>query len=277
MVVENDDTPQYSDLIKHFKDRVALTYVVEPVAGLTHARNRVLTTALELEVDWIGCVDDDVRISSDWLIHMAKAINTYPDAQFFFGNWARTKAKNAPSWYPHSTSLEPRPTGSKVRLAAGGNNAIHASVFSPDGMALKYDHQFRFTGGEDTDFSIQFANKGGIMRSVFEAVGTEEVHEERSDFSVRMARHSDAQYATTKIRHKHKSPPLAVLWSLQTVYRSTILGIVNIVAGGLALPVNKNWGLTRYGIGRGFLAGVPGVFRYYFGKDHEPYRHVDGD
>ncbi len=171
LVVENDDQPQYAALMESLKTRAKITYVVEPVAGLTCARNRVLTEALALGVDWIGCIDDDVTISRDWLQHMAKAISDYPDTHFFLGNWLRGKNPQSPDWYPHPPPFNTAPTGRRIKRTAGGNIALKRTVFSPDGMGLKYDHRFRFVGGEDTDFTLQYLNKGGIIRSVIEARG----------------------------------------------------------------------------------------------------------
>lgn len=276
LVVENDDTPQYQSLIEDSKLRADITYVVEPVAGLTYARNRVLASARALGPDWLGWIDDDMVLGQDWLIHMVKAIGAYPDTDFFYGNWLRTQNPDTPDWYPQAAPLNTAPTGSKIKVTSGGNIALAAKVFAQDGMALEYDHKFRFCGHEDIDFALQYRAKGGILRSVFEARGTEEIHAGRSSFKQRMIRFSDGQYAGAKLRHKHQSPAAALLLSLQTIYRSTVFGVGNIIIGFLALPFSKHWGLKRYGIGRAFMASAHGVLRYYFGKNSEPYRDVVG-
>lgn len=276
LIVENDDKPQYANIVTSLDTKIPIHYALEPAAGLTHARNKMLTTALELDVDWLGSIDDDVVLQKDWLVEMARAIKTYPDTGFFYGNWKRTKAPGAPSWYPHPSPLKAKATGSKIKFATGGNIAVRKSVFAAEGMALRFDHQFKFSGGEDIDFCRQYSAEGGIIRSVYEAVGTEEIHQERSDLPERLKRYSDSMYTVIKVRHKHLPLPLSLLWSIQIVYRGTVLGAANVIIGGVAMPFNRYWGLKRYGVGLSFFAGAGGAFRYYFGKDREPYRHVVG-
>ncbi|MBL1437148.1 MAG: glycosyltransferase [Rhodobacteraceae bacterium] len=276
LVVENDTAPQYETIIAKFRDELTIHYEIEAVPGLTHVRNHGLSSAEKLGVDWIGSIDDDIIIPEDWLMHMVAAIGTYDDTQMFYGNWIRHNHPDEPKWHPKAKHWNASPTGHIIRIASFNNIAVKADVFSQDGMALRFDHQFRFTGGEDTDFARTYTKQGGIIRSVQEALAEEYNSMERADFSERLRRETSVQYSCVKLRHKHNIAISAYFWSIQTVYRGLVLGVVNIVIGGLALPFNRLWGLTRYGAGRQFFAGVRGVLRYYFGSDPELYRDEDG-
>ncbi len=276
LLVENDTSPQYAGIVNHFKDKLTIHYESEPVPGLTHVRNHALSSAETMGVDWIGSIDDDVIIPEDWLVHMVGAIRTYPDTQIFYGNWVRRNHPDEPKWHPGAHHYNKSPTGRKIKISSFNNIAVRVDVFAHSGLALRFDHQFRFTGGEDTDFTRTYLKTGGIIRSVHEARAEEYNSAERADFSERMRRAASVQYSSAKNRHKHDPAVVALFWSAQTVYRGAVLGVLNIAIGFLALPFNELWGLTRYGAGRQFFANVRGVFRYYFGTDPELYRDEDG-
>ncbi len=276
LLVENDTTPQYTDIVASFKDKITLHYETEPEPGLTHVRNHALLSAEALGVDWIGSIDDDIVIPEDWLMHMVSAIHTYPDTQIFYGNWIRHNHPDEPKWHPAAHHYNRNPTGRKIKVSSFNNIAVRADVFAQSGMALRFDHRFRFTGGEDADFTRTYLKQGGIIRSVFEARAEEYNSTERADLSERLRRASSVQYSLAIIRRKHDPAVVALFWNLQTIYRGVVLGVLYIVIGFLALPFNELWGLTRYGDGRRLLAGVHGVLRYYFGTDPELYRDEDG-
>ncbi len=272
LLVENDDTPQYAEIARRFQARLPLVYEVEPKPGLTRVRNRALASAEALGVDWLGSIDDDVTIPEDWLVHMVGAIRKYPDTQIFYGNWQRKKNPEEPAWHPTPRHLNPHPTGRRIKISSFNDIAVSADVFSSRGMGIRFDHTFNFIGGEDSDFTYSYLEKGGIIRSVHEAHATEIIPDSRASLPERLARVADSEYIMCKIRHKHSHPLSAHLWNIQTIYRGTVLGAGNISLGLLARPFNRIWGLRRYAIGRQFLAGAQGVLQYYAGAEPEPYR-----
>jgi len=278
LVVENNDTPSYGPLIAEMQNKMPLQHVLEPTAGLTYARNKAIDTVHALGVDWMGCVDDDQLIDPDWLVHMVAATRRYKETAMFVGNWRRTELPGTPTWLPRGNQgKRASPTGARLGDGAGGNTLIRADVFAPGGMALRYDHVYRFLGGEDTDFSLQYYNKGGIIRHVHEAITSEDIPIERNDLKGRLKREAWMQSVLTKLRHKHKSPFMAVLWSIQIIYRSFVLGVANLLVALFTLPFSRHLALSRYGIGREFLSQVYGVLRYYFGGPlEEPYRTTLG-
>ena len=275
LLVENDSKPQYASIVADFKDRIDIHYETEAEPGLTYVRNHGLATAEKLGVDWIGSIDDDIVIPKDWLEHMVSSIYKYPDTQMFYGNWLRHKHPDEPKWHPKSHHLNKAPTGRKIRVASFNNIAAKADVFAQDGMALRFDHRFNFIGGEDADFTRTYLKKGGIIRSVHEALAEEYNTLDRACFSEQMYRAVSTEYFCVAVRHKHDPLIVAILWSLQRVYRGSVLGVINLVASILVAPFDKQLALMFYGTGRRFLARVRGVFRYYFGSDPEMYRDED--
>ena len=278
LVVENNETPSYTPLIAEMRGKMPLQYELEPTAGLTYARNKAIETVHALGADWMGCVDDDQLIDPDWLVHMVAATNRYAETAMFVGQWRRTELPGTPTWLPKGKQgKRTRQTGAILIDGAGGNTFIRSDVFAPDGMALRYDHVYRFLGGEDTDFSLQYRAKGGIIRHVDEAITSEDIPVERNDLVGRIKREAWMQSVLAKLRHKHNSPAIAVLWSVQIVYRSSVLGLANLVIAPIAFPFSRHWALSRYGVGSEFLSKAYGVLRYYFGGPlEEPYRKTLG-
>jgi len=272
LLVENDTEPQYANIVADFKDKLTMRYESEPEPGLTYVRNHGLNTAEKLGVDWVGSIDDDIVVPKDWLVHMVAAIRTYADAQIFFGNWIRHNHPDEPKWHPKQHRFNPRPTGCKIKVSSFNNFAIRADVYAQSGMGLRLDHRFRFIGGEDADFTRSYLKQGGIIRSVHEALAEEYNTPERASFSSRIHRTTATEYARITVRHKHDPAIIAYLWSIQTVYRGLVLGTINFALMAALYPIDKQWGLKRYGTGRLLFANVVGVFKYYFGSPLDPYR-----
>jgi len=168
------------------------------------------------------------------------------------------------------------PTGKVIWTGASGNTAFHRSVIAPDGMGLRYDPAFQFSGGEDSDFSRQYLKKGGRIRRVAEALTEEEVHAERSNFKALTERLTNSEFITARIRHKHRPAFIAALFDLQTIYRGVVLGLANLLLATFALPFAESWAMQRFAAALVFYSGIAGVLRYYTGKDHMHYRQQTG-
>jgi len=277
LLVENDTVPQYANIVADFKGKLTIRYESEPEPGLTHVRNHALNTAEKLGVNWIGSIDDDVVVPKDWLVHMVAAIRTYADTQIFYGNWIRHTHPDEAKWHPRQHHLNPHPTGQKIKASSFNNVAIRADVYAQNGMALRLDHRFRFIGGEDADFTRTYLKRGGIIRSVQGALAEEYNTPERATFANRLYRTIATEYASVTIHHKHDPAIIAILWSLQTVYRGLVLGMIYIALGAVLFLFDKQWGRKRYSIGRLLIARAAGVLRYYFGSPPELYRDEGDD
>ncbi len=276
LVVENNETQQYREILSEFGKVLPLTHVLEPRAGLTYARNKILDTLSEMQVDWMGGVDDDQIIDPQWLVHMVAAIRQFPDTKTFVGDWRRAIPRDIPYWYPVLNKPQNLPTGALLREGASGNTAIHASVFCPSGMGLRFDMAYNFLGGEDTDFGTQYLNKGGKIRFVAGARTDEDIHEPRASLKARLERMSMSEFILAKVRHRRKSAISAWGWTLQILYRSTVFGIGNMLLAGITLPFRERFAMKRYGMALKFFAKIRGLFWYYSGKQPEQYRNIDG-
>jgi glycosyltransferase involved in cell wall biosynthesis len=83
LVVDNGSTDDTSAVVSEFAARLPLRCVVEPVPGLSNARNRGVTEARGALILW---TDDDVALDRHWLSAYVEAGARFPQAGFFGGN-----------------------------------------------------------------------------------------------------------------------------------------------------------------------------------------------
>jgi glycosyltransferase involved in cell wall biosynthesis len=82
LVVDNGSTDDTQRVLDCFASRLPLRRVVEPVLGLSRARNAAVAQA---SGDYILWTDDDVLVDRGWLRAYEGAIHRWPDAAVFGG------------------------------------------------------------------------------------------------------------------------------------------------------------------------------------------------
>ncbi|MGE0451430.1 MAG: glycosyltransferase [Vicinamibacterales bacterium] len=82
LVVDNGSTDTTAQVVTEYATRLPLRGLVEPVTGLSAARNRAVAEAAGTYVLW---TDDDVLVDQDWLTSFVTAAAKYPRAAAFGG------------------------------------------------------------------------------------------------------------------------------------------------------------------------------------------------
>ena len=82
IVVDNGSRNRLDGVVQPFRDRLLLRLLLEPRAGLSHARNRALSAAAGRFVVFI---DDDVTVSVGWLAAYVEVFERWSDAGYFGG------------------------------------------------------------------------------------------------------------------------------------------------------------------------------------------------
>lgn len=158
LVIDNgcsDDTPA---VVSSFEGRLPLRRCVEPVAGLSHARNRAL---VEAKGEWIVWTDDDVLVDPLWLVSYEQSLGRHPEAAVLGGPIDPLFLQPSPTWLRRGwrsvgTAFALRDLGSEeIALTEehcpfGANYAVRADVQK----AHPYDPALgrapgRMTGGEE--------------------------------------------------------------------------------------------------------------------------------
>tara|TARA_R110002110_G_scaffold205066_1_gene416653 strand:+ start:45749 stop:46711 length:963 start_codon:yes stop_codon:yes gene_type:complete len=151
---------------------IRLHYTPEPEPGITHARNRAVTTALARGADFVAFIDDDDEPQTDWLIQLLDR-QRETRADLVFGTWVLDT--DMPDWArdsgifrsPTKTKQEKKggryglpDCASTCNMLAGRRILEHVGATGP-----VFCHAFRYSGGEDKDFFIRAHALGATLAS----------------------------------------------------------------------------------------------------------------
>ncbi len=178
LVVDNGSSDATAAVVAGFAARLPVRRIVEPVAGLSHARNRGVAAARGALICW---TDDDVELEGEWLAAYVAAARRHPDAAFFAGNVTPVLETPTPEWFarlqgePGLRSLMARRTFDSVvplslaggLLPYGANFAVRAAeqkrhLYDPD-LGVSPQHR---RSGEETQLILAIIAGGGTGWSV---------------------------------------------------------------------------------------------------------------
>ncbi|MBB6226421.1 glycosyltransferase involved in cell wall biosynthesis [Polymorphobacter multimanifer] len=178
LVVDNGSTDSTASIVAGFADRLPIRRVAEPVAGLSHARNRGVAEARGALICW---TDDDVELDGEWLAAYVAAAARHPEAAFFAGNVTPVLEGPTPDWFarlqgePGLRSLMARRTFDSVvplsleggLMPYGANFAVRAAEqkryrYDPD-LGVSPQHR---RSGEETQLVLAIIAAGGKGFSV---------------------------------------------------------------------------------------------------------------
>lgn len=160
-----------------------LRWIAEPQPGKSHALN---AGTKALESDWVAVVDDDHRVSADFLVRIGQAIATHEQASLLCGRVLPDWDGREPQWvhdqgryriYPLPIPRQDfgeaaRELGADGPIPGGGNQIIRVDVlrrlgpFSTDLGPQGHD----LGGGEDTEYMIRALRAGERLWYVPEIV-----------------------------------------------------------------------------------------------------------
>jgi glycosyltransferase involved in cell wall biosynthesis len=174
IVVDNSPNPETRAICERAAPRlpIAVHYTCEPRSGITHARNRAVEIALERGADLVAFIDDDDQPQSDWLIQLLDR-QSVTGADLVFGTWVLDSLM--PQWARESGIFR-SPIKAKHENK-GGRYGLPGCASTCNALAARdilervattgpvFDHNFRFSGGEDKDFFIRSSQLGARITS----------------------------------------------------------------------------------------------------------------
>ena len=95
LIVDNASTDETPDVIREFTRRLPLRSVLEPVQGLSAARNRAVR---ETRAETLWFLDDDVIVGRDWFARVLAATRERPEADWFGGRVLPVWERRPPGW-----------------------------------------------------------------------------------------------------------------------------------------------------------------------------------
>jgi len=95
LVVDNGSGDDTGSILASLSNALPLRFIIEPRAGLSHARNRAIA---ESRGDYIVWIDDDVLVDAQWLRAYHDAFRARPEIAFFGGPIVPTFEGSPPAW-----------------------------------------------------------------------------------------------------------------------------------------------------------------------------------
>ncbi len=157
---------------------IGLHYAEEAQPGLTYARNRAVSVALERGAEFIAFIDDDDMPRPDWLLRLLER-QAATGADLVFGTWVLDE--NMPSWARESGIFRSpgkhKSDNKKLRRYGLPDFASGCNMLATRGILERvaaagpvFDHAFCFIGGEDKDFFIRAQEMGAKLASANDSV-----------------------------------------------------------------------------------------------------------
>jgi glycosyltransferase involved in cell wall biosynthesis len=156
VVIDNDPEASARGALEQL-DSELLSYVLEPVPGISAGRNRALDEASA--DDLLVFIDDDERPRAQWLVPLVETWQK-TQAAAVMGRVVSEFEAGVDPWIQAGRFFVRRrmPTGSPVEVAAAGNLLLDMRQISQSGVRFHLD--FGLTGAEDTLFSRMLRQAG---------------------------------------------------------------------------------------------------------------------
>ncbi len=158
IVVDNDRTGSGEQVTARYRDRLALSYLVEPVRGLARVRNRAIASA---GTRFIAFVDDDEWAPPEWLAAMYGVANDF-GADVVIGGVEQVFDDRVPDYIRTCGLFDnpPRRNGAAVPwYLTRTSNALIRRESLPDFFAPFSPH-FDLMGGEDLELFRRMIDNG---------------------------------------------------------------------------------------------------------------------
>ena len=275
VVIENDTAEHSRKIVEEFASALDIYYFLETEPGLSPARNRCIKEALQLGADWIASTDDDAEVHSGWISAFVDASSRHPQTLAFMGRSRFLYPTRLPEWFPAPNST-PIATGTIASLYSTSNAFYCRDVFAADGLDMRFDMDFRFSGGEDTEFFTRLRLKHGPIMWVEEALVFEVVVAERNSVRWRFSRALRDGKNLGRIYVKHFGKVAGTFSSLHTAYRLVVFGLLKLLRGGATMLVNDQLGLKLAYQGLNDLVFTAGLLMSNFTTPPTPYRKIHG-
>ncbi len=180
IVVDNASTDDTAERVADFaaaNPTLQIRRVVEPNAGVAHARNRGLQ---EATTELICSIDDDERINEGFLSAYLHFFDTHPEAVVAGGRIIAEYEQERPRWMSRWTErpiANPMDYGEQIRpfpkgaLPGGGNMGFRRSVAMQFGFATQLGRiGGKPLGGEENDFLLRIREAGHTLWYLPDAV-----------------------------------------------------------------------------------------------------------
>lgn len=241
LIVANACTDDTHQLLTTYQDKMAannwlpLNWVTEPVAGKSHALN---SGVKHLTAGLVALVDDDQRVSDNFLVNICRLADNQPETTLFCGKLLPDWDGTEPSWVrdegPYKVYPPPIPSfelgnsshyvSTDETMPPGGNLIVRLGVFQRVGNFSTElgPRGHDLGGGEDTAFILKALEQGERLFYSPEIIQYHHVASERLKlgFIMRLAFHRT--YAAVRLGPATGGMP-AYVWRKLATYLFSFL------------------------------------------------------
>ncbi len=276
IVLENGPVLTAEPVIADFRQSLDISYFHEPRPGLVYARNAGIERFLATNAAWMGSIDDDEVMDDQWLIGMLDAMHTWPDCKVFAGQQVRVSLGNDRGW----AQSKPKPelkTGTAKWDVTTGNVIFSRSVFAPNGLNLRYNPIFNFSGSEDTHLFYTLRKLNEDILWVNEAICFEPVHEARAAFFPRMKRQIQFAQSWGVAKKLIDGNFHGIIWLIFYTFVTGVNFITHTIIGAILFAFSQPLGVRIVNSGIHFGCRAIGYFKALFFKLGKLYEQVQGN
>jgi glycosyltransferase involved in cell wall biosynthesis len=281
VIVENNDALTLAQIIEDNLPGQVVHYELEPILGISAARNHVLEISLRNDFNLTTFIDDDQVVAEDWLEKLV--------ARQQSGDLDLTGGPQLVQPIPKQVSLLKRMIGKKLEVIRLGNiqkadkkfeeGTDHQVVLYTNNWmvkneflkktGLRFDEELGFSGGEDAAFFYEVRENGGTTGWAPNSLTYEELPPSRLSLGYQYCRARDQ----TTQSFNPSARKASIFFSIKTIIscfvkilRAVLLGLLIIPTGGATLLKS----VQIFGIAMGRLRGL-------LGKKSNHYQTVQGN
>jgi succinoglycan biosynthesis protein ExoM len=213
-------------------------YFMQPEKNIALTRNMGVTQA---SGEYIAFIDDDEYVGPDWLKNLYETLHKY-QADVVFGPVNGELPPNAPAWLTegHFFQQAHLETGTVAPVRGTGNVLLRADSL-PD-RSMLFDPKYGLSGGSDTDFFRRMQQSGKRFIWCEEALAWEAIPQERltAEWWIRRSFRSGQVFAEIYVT------PQSMMKKIPWFFYRSALVVVALVAGLIAWPLRKVWGVKCF-------------------------------
>lgn len=194
--------------------------------NISCARNVLLDAA---DGDWLIFVDDDEWVEPDWLEKLFACQQDF-EADVVIGPVHPAYPDHTPAWLKAANPLfnDWGARGKRLYTGRGGNTLVRLDFIRA--LELKFDEAYGRTGGEDTIFFGQAAERGARIFATDDAIAHEHVPEDRLTVNYILSRavRSGQSYGQMRLA-RHPDPVWHILFALAALAKCGAAGLLAII------------------------------------------------
>lgn len=265
-VVDNE----CADATRHVVEAAGavFTYLPAPQRGISFARNVLLDHAEAVEPEWIAFIDDDQVVPTDWLARMIESQQRHDsDVIRSAVRYARPDGEVVVPPYPKWKVYKDLPS-----IGTGGV-MFRSQLSRKDGMGLRFDPRFAFSGGEDRFFFLNAHLKGASSIRTPIAIVDEIVVTDREGTGAKFQRNFRQSWTDSYQDMELFGTKIAMKRAVKEYAKGTLRGVGSTISGLIIYPFNRAYALRkldktakRWGRASGAVVGLvskrlPGGYR----------------